>query len=274
MQVHLLSFFDIRCLGFLRGFTEAPQQQRSRSMARKRVKDKAKQAALDRRLAEVRRIGLFEDQYDGVMAGLAVLVQPHGQVKLHDKAGARAAWFRQWYHRLGFTSVVVPVPSVSNKEIERRAGLPIPQKLYFRITDYRVFMRAVGQGNHWTVTDDAARAKIEWAPALEGVGEWFWADVPQDCPRLRTSRNDLMAQVTLLWLEQYVVVWHAEKAETGVMLDRNTWTWLRNVYDGSGALDASEYSGAVRVPRLAASILAHAFEYRGGRVAEVLPAVT
>ena len=183
-------------------------------------------------------------------------------------AEERRQRFEHWYHSIGF-SVTVPKPNVSNREFARR--LKLGQSLFYRPDSagmtYEGFMAAVGQGNHWTVTNEADRAKIGWDSA--SAGYWFWAEVPEDCPRLRTSWNDLSQAVNLLSLEEYVIVWHAHKAETDKMLDRRFWTWLRTRF-GQGALDAGECGGRVRVRRGGPESLAVSDGFVGGRAAEVV----
>lgn len=131
-------------------------------------------------------------------------------------------------------------------------------------------MQAVGQANHWTVTDQAERAKIGWETTATGY--WFWAEVASTCPRTGTSRNDLMKAIHLLSLEEYVIVRHLTKAGKSLMLDQGgvTCTWLRTSYDGSGALDADGCDGGVDVYGHGAEGLADAYAFAGGRLAEQL----
>ncbi|MFH1430489.1 MAG: hypothetical protein ABIG71_03125 [Candidatus Uhrbacteria bacterium] len=170
----------------------------------------------------------------------------------------------------------IPKPNVSNREFARRRKQG--QDLFWRFaTDdlsYESFMRAVGQEDHWTVTDEKERAKIEWEPTDHGY--WFWAEVQDNCPRLGISHNDLSKQITLLSLEEYVIVWHAFKQEHNGTIDVRMWCWLRTRYRFGffdvGALDASGYYGRVDVNGDHAADLAPPYSDGGGRLAERLAA--
>lgn len=187
-----------------------------------------------------------------------------------DLAEKRRQYFEDWYRKLGFTTITVPTPGVSNREFARRAKLG--QQLFFRPAtkdvSYEAFMKAVGQGDHWTVTDQTERVKIAWEPTETGY--WFWAEVQESCPRLRTCWDNLSKEVNLLCLEEYVIVWHSYEAETGERLDSHTWTWLRTRF-GRGTLRADEYSGRVNVSRCGdPGYLAISCGDEGGRAAEVV----
>ncbi|MFH1430172.1 MAG: hypothetical protein ABIG71_01445 [Candidatus Uhrbacteria bacterium] len=168
----------------------------------------------------------------------------------------------------------IPKPNVSNREFVRRRKQN--QDLFWRFaTDdisYEDFMRDVGQEKHWTVMDEKERAKIEWEPTEHGY--WFWAEVHDNCPRLKTSHNDLSKQITLLSLEECVIVWHAFKHEHNRMIDAHTWCWLRTGYRfGSsdvGALDAYGYDGRVDVNGNHVANLARPCSFGGGRLADVV----
>ncbi|MBI4142291.1 hypothetical protein HY480_00270 [Candidatus Uhrbacteria bacterium] len=198
--------------------------------------------------------------------GTAIVSSPG--TKKRDLAEVRRAWFEIWYRGLGF-AITVPKPNATNREFARRAKRH--QKLMYEPATadgpYEAFMRAVGRGNHWTVTNEAERAKIGWEPTATGF--WHWVDAQDACPRLGTSWNDLTAKLRLLSLEEHVKFWHAVKAETGRMLDRSTWTWLRTRF-GRGALRAIEYDGQVRVGRYSAEYLSVPCGSEGGRAADVV----
>ncbi|MDP2631547.1 MAG: hypothetical protein Q8P30_02130 [Candidatus Uhrbacteria bacterium] len=199
------------------------------------------------------------------------------QVKKRNLAEERCAWFQRWYNELGF-EIEVPVPTiggkaVSNREFDRRAK--VGKLLFYRPAtsevSYEAFMTAVGQEDHWTVTDEAEREKVGWEPVETGY--WFWAEVQKECPRLKTSCNTLTKKITLLSIEEYVIVWCAHKAETGEMLDQATLTWLRTRYrtnSGSGALGAYEFHGRVCVCRYGPEGLSVDCDDCGGRAAEVV----
>lgn len=219
--------------------------------------------------------------------------------KKRDIAEVYRAWFEAWYRSLGFT-VTVRKPNVTNREFARRAKKH--QELRYEPAasevPYEAFMIAVGQGDHWTVTDEGERAKIGWEPA--SLGYWYWADAQDDCPRLGTTWNDLMGAVKLLSLEEFVKHWHATKAGAllnvllaqqqsiaspseatsegrvevgakgkGRMLDVRTWTWLRTRF-GPGALDASGCGGRVVVSRPSAGALSVPSGNEGGRALDVV----
>ncbi|MDP3985703.1 MAG: hypothetical protein Q8P82_02980 [bacterium] len=196
-------------------------------------------------------------------------IEQVGQKK-HDLAEERRIAMEQFLRARGFPTLAVPKSDVSNREFARREKLG--QQLFFMPfttqADYDTFMTSVGQATHWTVADQAERAKIGWE--FSEVGYWFWAEVAPNCPRIKTSWNTLTTQIRLLSLEEYVIVWHATKAETQVMLDHPTWCWLRSRYGGSGALRADGYDGLVRVDGDDARVLSGTFDNDGGRSAEVV----
>lgn len=211
-----------------------------------------------------------------IIAGVEELEQV-GKKK-RDLAEERRVWFQEWYDSLGF-KVEVPLPTVngkpvSNREFKRRAEMG--QTLSFRPAtsevSYVAFM-VVGQAHHWTLKDDE-QDKIVWEPAQAGY--WFWAETVERCPRTGTSHDKLSEQITLLCLEEYVIVWHAHKAQTGELLDVHTRTWLRTGYRfvdvGLGALDAFGWLGGVRVLRPGPEDLAVGCAGGGGRAMEKLAA--
>ncbi|MDP2631161.1 MAG: hypothetical protein Q8P30_00130 [Candidatus Uhrbacteria bacterium] len=230
-------------------------------------------ACQDREIFDLLR-GVFQKVSEGHPFETSVKKAPQKR----NLAEERCAWFQRWYNELGF-EIEVPVPTiggkaVSNREFDRRAKLG--KSLFYRPAtsevSYEAFMIAVGQEDHWTVNDEAEREKVGWE--LTEQGYWFWAEVRDSCPRLKTSWNTLTKKITLLSLEEYVIVWYAHKAETSEMLDQATWTWLRTRYrtnSGSGALDAYGSSGRVGVVLGNGPVcLSVDYDNGGGRAAEVV----
>lgn len=190
--------------------------------------------------------------------------------KKHDLAEQRRLVMEQFFRTRGFPALNVPKPNVSNREFARREKFGnqlfyMPFKM--QIADYDCFITSVGQANHWTVIDQAKRAKIGWQ--ISGPGYWFWVEVSPACPRLKTSWNDFNASIRLLSLEEYAVVWHFLKAN-GTVLDHNTLSWLRTRYDDSGALYADGYDGEVFISRSSVVNLSVAYDDSGGRASEVV----
>jgi hypothetical protein len=196
----------------------------------------------------------------------------------HDRAADLAYEQQEWWDARGFTDVVVPVPDLSNRAVTNatRNGIAhifIPSVFATR-AGYARFMRAVDQGDHWTVTDEEMNKKIKWPlHDADTPGIWLLVEATPECPRTRTSRSDIVAAFSkatmrLLWLHEYVVVWHLLKSND-IVLDVRTWCWLANAY-GSGALDANGYDGRLDVSRDDAASLASGYECEGGRGAEVV----
>lgn len=250
------------------------RRQWEREVLPKAVRDRA---VFDRLRAVCREIG------EGVAPGTAP------GTKKRDLAEVYRAWFEAWYRILGF-SVTVPRPNVTNREFARRAKKHQELRYEPAASDvpYEAFMRAVGQGDHWTVTDEGERAKIVWEPATTGY--WYWADAQDDCPRLGTTWNDLMRAIKLLSLEEFVKHWHATKAGAflkelsarqsaagrgkamtvaGRMLDVRTWCWLRTRF-GQSALYAYAVDGRVNVYGHSADSLSLPDGHGGGRAADVV----
>lgn len=188
-----------------------------------------------------------------------------------DLATVRRYWFQNWYRKLGF-NLSLPFPPISDEESNRRKELG--QALFYRPptseVSYEALMKAVGQDEHWTITDNDGSQKITREPTEQGY--WFWAEIAQGCPRLGTPWNTLVGEqkLNLLSLEEYVIVWWAMRVETNIFFDANTWSWLRTPC-GHGALGASGYHGGVSVGgSWDAGDLADSYDHEGGRVAEVV----
>lgn len=243
--------------------------------------DEAQAAALrDRGCYEFARAAL-QDVIEGRFG--RVTPEAHGQPKVRppkkDLAEERRVAVEVEFRKRGL-AIAVPKPmvrgiAVSNREFDRRSKLQIPQGLFYRPgkheATYEQIMAAFGQGDHWTVTDEAERTKIGWEPAETGY--WFWAEIPAACPRLKTSWNDLMEAVRLLSLEEYAILWHLHTALTGERLDVYTWCWLRTRYKtaaGSGALHTSECGGRVIVDGDGPEFLSDHDDFGGGRAAEAI----
>lgn len=185
-------------------------------------------------------------------------------------AAARRSKYQHTLRSLpGFKKVKVPQLQVVNTEYQKTLERGMDY-FYIPITtqaDYDRFMTSVGQGTHWTVTDQNERLKIVWNFTPKGY--WIKVEVTPACPRIKTSWNDLMKLIRLLSLVEYAVVWHLHKMLTNTMLDQSTWTWLRTRF-GSGALFAFEYYGEVFLNGNSAECLSVAFAYNGGRASEVV----
>lgn len=200
-----------------------------------------------------------------------VIVNPAAEKK-RDLAEEERKWWEIWYRKLGFA---VQKPAASNREFARWQKSPSGLIFVPSATRefYEQFMRAVGQGNHWTVAD-ADREGIVWDDAQSADGYWLKVDLASDCPRLGTPWDILQKEVRLLTLPEYAIAWHAVLARTGQMLDVRTWAWLATRYkfsDGQiGALCANEHDGQVRVLRSRPEDLGHSDDFEGGRAAEVV----
>ena len=197
-------------------------------------------------------------------------VVPTPGTKKRDHAELRRQWWETYYRSLGF-NVTVPLPRFSNRVWTRETGRGrvVTPRAPTLLISYEAHMEAVGQGNHWTVKDEAERQKIVWEPTKDWY--WYWADAQDTCPRLNASWNDLIAtpKLHLLSLEEYMPFWHGVKADGGRMLDRNTFTWLRTRF-GPGALSANGCDGQVRVSRGSESDLSIPHGPEGGRSADVV----
>lgn len=145
-------------------------------------------------------------------------MQTETRIKV-DLAKHHGIRIESWYRSLGFTSVVVPKPKVSNMEFQKSSRYF--QALFYRpptsLVSYEAFMKAVGQVNHWTVINKAKRDQIGWESTVKGY--WFWAEVERLRPHSEISWKDLRGTIRLLTLEEYVIVWHATKAATSILLD-------------------------------------------------------
>ncbi len=183
-----------------------------------------------------------------------------------------------FYRGLGFDTLEIPVPTmggkrVSNNEFGRRAKAG--QALFFRpatsLISYNRFMTAVGQMDHWTVLDEAECENIAWEPTETGY--WFWAEIQDSCLRVGTSWNDLTAEHNLLCLEEYMIVWHVMRVLESIMIDCETWSWLRTRYQavpGPSALYALMHYDEVHVGWNRSRGLSLGHRETGGRIAEKL----
>lgn len=188
-----------------------------------------------------------------------------------DLAEERRAAIEANFKKRGF-AISVPKPNVSNTTLKRwrREG----RELFYRPATaelgYGAWMTAHNQANHWTVANEADRAKVGWEDAPAGY--WFTVEIAPRCPRLNTCWNDLTAPasgIRLLSLEEYVIAYWTHRDLTGERLDVSTWCWLRTRY-GLSALRASGYDGVVPVGRYDAADLAIPRGRVGGRAVEVV----
>lgn len=191
-------------------------------------------------------------------------------------AEERWQWVRQLYHNLGFIKIEVPKPHVSNREIRRRAGLG--QKLFYRpataAISFKQFMIACGQPDSGVITKPEIEKKISWESVKEGY--WFWAEVAPHCPRAGTSLFELKKSIKLLSLEEYVIVFYMERAESGSCIDQFTVCWLRTYFgfDQVDRLHVQEKFGRVKIDhadRVELSLdYSHLVVNYGGRLSERL----
>jgi len=187
-----------------------------------------------------------------------------------DRAEELRAKVEANYRRLGHLAVTVPKPSASNRNFAdwERSNLELNYRPADSELTYEAWMTSHGQANHWTVTNETERAKIGWEP--RAIGYWFLADVSPACPKLNTSRDDLMKAIRLLSLEEYAILYWTHRDLTGLRIDVSTWCWLRTRF-GSGALYATDYGGGICVLGIGASTLAVPSDCAGGRcVVEVV----
>lgn len=240
---------------------------------------------LSRRLALVQRLTLAGViPFDEAMLDLKGLVERFAPGEIigqptpeRDIAEERLVETVQFYSARG---IHIPIPKpmlddkvISNREFERRRKAN--QELFYRHSDkllsYQAFMTANGQAKHWTVAEEAERKKIIWEATEEGY--WFWAEVPERCPGLGETWNDLSGSIRLLSLEEYVVVFHATKFLTSLVIDVTTWCWLRTrckTASGLGALRTYGDSGQVGVFCYSSEGLSELEGNDGGRSSEVV----
>lgn len=191
------------------------------------------------------------------------------QPKKVDLAEERRAAIEANFRACGF-EISVPKPNVSNTALKRwrREGRELFYRPATALVSYEAWMTAHGQAKHWTVADEADRAKVGWESTAEGY--WFTAEIAPACPRLDTSWNDLTAAaVKLLIFEEYVIVYWTHRDLTGGRLDISTWCWLRTRY-GLSALVADDCGGGVSVRRSVVGVLAIPDGSVGGRAVEVV----
>jgi len=161
------------------------------------------------------------------------------------------------------------MPNTAFEDAAKKSEPSSPSLAYDR------FMTAVGQGNHWTVTNAAERQRIAWEPVQ--TWRWRWIETPVRCPRTSISWNDLMALLAaetppslLASLEEHVLAWHATHQEHRRALDVSTWTWLRTRF-GPCALSTGECGGRISVRRAPARDLSLSYGSEGGRASDPIP---
>ncbi len=142
-----------------------------------------------------------------------------------ERAQASCRWFELWYQTLGF-DVVVPVPHIKDEEFIRRHKMH--QALFYRPpttqVSFKAFMIAVGRSQDWA-NKNYGGDDVLWEPTE--LGYWFWADVAPNVPHRGDSWINLTFQFKLLSLEEYVIVWWAQKSCGKGDLDKRTACWLR-----------------------------------------------
>lgn len=172
------------------------------------------------------------------------------------------------HRRLGHNRVNVPKPDVKNKDIrdwkEAKLGL------FYRPADseltYTEWMTSHGQGKHWTIANAFERNLVVWEPCA--IGYWFLAEIVTTCPRTKTRWNDLTASVSgisLLSLEEYVIVYWTQCDLIGLRIDVSTWCWLRTRFGSGAALCTYGSDAGICVDRRDASGLAVPYDVGGGR---------
>lgn len=141
----------------------------------------------------------------------------------------RCRQFEDWYKRLGFSNVEVPLPLsngkvLSNTEIEKKRQEGF--ELIYRpgVITYQDFMKAVGQGRDWTVSDPVLTPNIDWS-SPEG-GYWFWLEASPSCPRNGQASFDLFYRtfekegLWICFLEEYVIAAYFLFGFSRVVLDQ------------------------------------------------------
>jgi hypothetical protein len=152
-----------------------------------------------------------------------------------EKVEARRARIERWFLFYGF-EVKIPFPKIENGFKLTDAEYSVKQnkgwELFFRPASkevsYPELIRELGQKFHWTQRKQV-RSNISWQPAK--VGYWFWAQidkpilVSENCRKL--IDRYLKSEKRFPCLEEYAIVWHLRKDETGQELDLENWIWLR-----------------------------------------------
>ncbi len=184
----------------------------------------------------------------------------------YDLAEERRVWFEQWYKSLRLKlDIAVPKPQVSNREMrwKQDEGFALFYRPPTSAAPYPWLMAEICQGHHWTEIPeerdirelkfppgwkpDDGHPLIVWEPT--DTGYWFWAEIAETCPRLgeadhtgpggwseyqtanekrrRQRRLQLLAQVGLPSIEEYIIIWGAWYREKEIRLDITTGTYLR-----------------------------------------------
>jgi len=230
-----------------------------------------RQALADPKRAVIARVALqmiIEGKTEGeIRAGLG----SNRQAPKRDLAEERRAAVQKLFFDLSF-NITVPKPTASNHDFARWEESAEPRKaLFYRPPEsevsYEAFMGAVGQGGHWTVADEKARAKIGWESAAEGY--WFLMEVASDCPRLKTSWNALNIAIRLPCLEEYAIAHWLCRMNLDD-LDIRTACWLRTVF-GSGMLSVDGARNKITViVREDEGQLSKSYGGEGGRAVETI----
>jgi len=186
-----------------------------------------------------------------------------------DLAEERRLDVERWYRSHGF-EITVPEPDASNRDFARWEDEE--KVLFYRPptseVSYEAILIAMGQGGHWTVTDENDRAKIGWKPAKKGY--WFLMEAASVCPRSRTCWNDLGKAIRLPCLEEYAIACWMCRELLGVLMDVGIWCFLRTRF-GPRVLFANLFFGELGVGKIDANDLSSTFASGGGRAVEVIP---
>lgn len=162
--------------------------------------------------------------------------------------------FERCYFKLGF-EIRASLPIVNDEEY--LCLIKNNQALIYRPASsevsYEAFMKAVGQGDHWTLNNDYEPENIEWSVVDRGY--WFWADVSPDAPRCGQSRESIFVDLSggsrkLMTLEEYAIVWWTAKtSQKGVVFDQHTYTYLMNLC-GNGSLLGHGTDEGIKIIRI------------------------
>lgn len=141
-------------------------------------------------------------------------------------------------------AVSVPKPDASNTDIKRwrREGCELFYRPATAELRYGAWMHSVGQGEHFTVAEEANRGKtkVGWEDAAAGY--WFVVRIAQACANWEgKSWTELMTSFRSLSLEEYAIVFWMHYDLTGECFNSGRFRCILRTRYGLGAFQVHEW---------------------------------
>ncbi|MFZ5364820.1 MAG: hypothetical protein ACOZBH_01300 [Patescibacteria group bacterium] len=185
----------------------------------------------------------------------------------YKKIEARVERIKEWFRLHGFEievpfprsengfQIEIPFPGIKSQFQSFNAQYALRQEngweLFYRPSSREVsyfeFLAEVGQKFHWT-TRIGVRKSINWTWTQSGY--WFWAQICPAAPVFGKCEDVVPARCQENQrppsIEEYLLMYHLHRCDTGRKLDHNPAVWLTTKLRGH-ALSALGDCGGINV---------------------------